>query len=104
MPRKVRLALTVDNRKEFAEFKQIESRTGLKVFFADPYAPWQRGCNENTNGLLRQYFPKATDFKSVSKSDLETVTKRINHRPRKCLGYQTPHEVLFKALRGALLS
>jgi len=102
IPRVRRHTLTADNGKEFAQFKQIEKKTGLTVFFADPYAPWQRGTNENTNGLLRQFFPKGCDFNAVSDSVLAKVTKSINHRPRKCLDYQTPHEVFFKISRGAL--
>jgi transposase, IS30 family len=102
IPRACRHTLTVDNGKEFARFKRIESQTGLDVFFADPYAAWQRGTNENTNGLLRQYFPKGTNFRSVSDEDLETATRLLNHRPRKCLADQTPHEVFMLARRGAL--
>jgi len=102
IPRACRHTLTVDNGKEFARFNHIETKTGLAVFFADPYAAWQRGTNENTNGLLRQYFPKGTNFTSVSDEDLETATRLLNHRPRKCLDYQTPHEVFMQARRGAL--
>lgn len=102
IPRSRRCTLTVDNGKEFARFKQIEEKTGLTVYFADPYSAWQRGANENTNGLLRQYFPKGCDFTAVSKHDLATATREINHRPRKCLDYRTPHEVFFEAARGAL--
>ena len=102
IPRAWRHTMTADNGKEFAAFKRIESKTGLTVFFADPYAPWKRGANENANGLLRQYFPKGHDFRGVSAEDLAKATKSINHRPRKCLGYRTPHEVLMNAPRGAL--
>lgn len=104
IPRHCRLTLTADNGKEFAQFKRIEEKTGLAVFFADPYAAWQRGTNENTNGLLRQFFPKGCDFKAVSDKHLAKATAALNHRPRKCLAYQTPHEVLSLAKRGALLS
>jgi len=102
MPRRLRHTLTVDNGKEFSQFKEIEAKTGLAVYFADPYAAWQRGTNENTNGLLRYYFPKGTDFRKISEKDLALVVKRLNNRPRKCLNYQTPHEVFSQALRGAL--
>jgi IS30 family transposase len=98
----LRQTLTVDNGKEFARFKEIEIKTGLSVYFADPYAAWQRGCNENTNGLLRRYFPKGCDFLNVTDEDLASVVKKLNHRPRKCLGYQSPHEVFMLAERGAL--
>jgi IS30 family transposase len=103
-PRILRQTLTVDNGKEFSNFKELEKRTGLKVYFADPYAAWQRGTNENTNGLLRQYFPKGTDFRTISDKDVAIVVKKLNNRPRKCLNYQTPHEVFSQALRGALRS
>lgn len=102
VPRLLRKTLTVDNGKEFAGFKTIEQRTGMNVYFADPYSAWQRGCNENTNGLLRQYFPKGTDLSTLSRSELASAVKRLNHRPRKCLGYQSPHEVFTAAIRGAL--
>lgn len=102
VPRQARKTLTLDNGKEFADFKNIERHTGLTVFFADPYAAWQRGTNENTNGLLRQYLPKKSDFRSLSCVELAAVTKKLNHRPRKCLGYRSPHEVFHTALNGAL--
>ena len=102
VPRELRKTLTVDNGKEFARFKDIENKTGLTVYFADPYAAWQRGCNENTNGLLRRYFPKGCNFSAVSDAELAIAVKKLNHRPRKCLDYQTPHEVFLQAKRGAL--
>ena len=102
IPKKMRKTLTVDNGKEFSRFKEIENKTGLTVYFADPYSAWQRGTNENTNGLLRQYFPKGIDFKTVSEKDIAFAVKKLNHRPRKCLNYRTPHEVLWKTLSGAL--
>jgi IS30 family transposase len=70
--------------------------------FADPYSVWQRGLNENTNGLIRQYFPKGTNFKDITNKDLALVVKKLNHRPRKSLNYQTLHEVFSSAIRGAL--
>lgn len=102
LPRLMRQTLTVDNGKEFSQFKELESETGLKVYFADPYAAWQRGTNENTNGLLRFYFPKGTDFLAVMEEELHFILEKVNHRPRKCLNYQTPHEVFFENSRGAL--
>lgn len=102
LPRVMRQTLTVDNGSEFSQFKELERKTGLKVFFADPYAAWQRGTNENTNGLLRYYFPKGTDFQKVSEEEIELTVKKVNHRPRKCLNYRTPHEVFFQTSRGAL--
>ena len=102
LPRCMRQTLTVDNGKEFAAFRTIEKQTGVNVYFADPYSAWQRGCNENTNGLLRQYFPKGSDLSGLNRFALASAVKRLNHRPRKCLGYQSPHEVLSTAVRGAL--
>ena len=98
----LRQTLTVDNGKEFSQFKELENQTGLSVYFADPYAAWQRGTNENTNGILRFYFPKGTDFRKVSEKTLESVVGKINNRPRKCLNYRTPHEVMREAENGAL--
>ncbi|MCA1765280.1 MAG: IS30 family transposase [Desulfobulbaceae bacterium] len=102
IPRKMRKTLTVDNGSEFADFKEFERKTGLDIYFAKPYSPWQRGANENTNGLLRQYFPKGTDFKKVTEEDVIKAVKRLNNRPRKCLGYRTPCEIFWKEARGAL--
>lgn len=102
IPKIFRKTLTLDNGKEFAAFKKIEDKTGLDVYFADPYSPWQRGTNENTNGLLRQYLPKGSDLRLISDEQLASVVKKINNRPRKCLNYRTPHEVFFGSLNGAL--
>jgi IS30 family transposase len=98
----MRKTLTVDNGKEFAQFKRLEQKTGLSVYFADPYSAWQRGTNENTNGLLRQYVPKGSDLRKVTRGVLAQAVRKLNHRPRKCLNYQTPHEVFYKAVCGAL--
>ncbi len=102
LPKDLRRTLTVDNGKEFSKFKELEEQTGLVVYFAEPYAAWQRGTNENTNGLLRFYFPKGTDFRRLSEKALARAVHKLNNRPRKCLGYQTPQEVFDKALSGAL--
>lgn len=85
--------ITVDNGSEFAEFKNIEELFDTQVYFADPYSSWQRGLNENTNGLLRQFFPKGIELKQVSEEELEKVIHLLNHRPRKKLGFLTPYEV-----------
>ena len=98
----MRKTLTVDNGKEFSLFKELEDTADLRIYFADPYSAWQRGSNENTNGLLRQYFPKGTNFRNVTKIVLALAVKKLNHRPRKCLKYQTPHEVFYEAISGAL--
>jgi len=95
IPKSKRQTLTVDNGKEFAGFKEMEKTVGLCCYFADPYSSYQRGTNENTNGLLRQFFPKGTDFKKVSDVELDKAVALINNRPRKCLNYRTPNEVLW---------
>ncbi|MCK5606695.1 IS30 family transposase [Candidatus Pacearchaeota archaeon] len=102
IPKIMRKTLTVDNGSEFAQFKKLEQKTGIEIYFAKPYSPWQKGANENTNGLLRQYFPKGFNFKKVREKDVKEAVKRLNNRPRKCLGYRTPHEVFWKEARGAL--
>lgn len=102
IPAVLRHTLTLDNGKEFARFSDIEKDTGLTVYFADPYSAWQRGTNENTNGLLRRYFQKGMDFRTVTEKALAEAVKKLNHRPRKCLGYRTPHEVFQEARRGAV--
>lgn len=102
IPRRMRQTLTLDNGSEFANFKKLEKKTRLTVYFADPYAAWQRGANENSNGLLRQYFPKGYDFRNADDDDIAEAVRRLNHRPRKCLSYRTPHEVFWPMARGAL--
>ena len=91
------LTLTLDNGTEFLGFKELEKAANIKVFFADPHSPWQRGSNENINGLLRFFFPKGTDFTKVSDIQLQAVLQLINNRPRKCLGFLSPYEVLHLA-------
>jgi IS30 family transposase len=93
---------TVDNGSEFAQFKTLEEATNSKVYFADPYSPWQRGLNENTNGLLRRYFPKGCNFHQITHDRIQQVVEKLNHRPRKCLNYRTPYEVFFKTKTVAL--
>ena len=89
------LTLTFDNGKEFAEHVFIARALQAKVYFAHPYHSWERGLNENTNGLLRQYFPKCTNLLNVSHEEVDDAVYALNHRPRKCLGYLTPHEVFY---------
>jgi IS30 family transposase len=89
------LTVTFDNGKEFAEHAFIGRCLGADVYFAHPYCSWERGLNENTNGLLRQYFPKSTNFLRVSHDEVNEAVYQLNHRPRKCLDYRTPHEVFF---------
>lgn len=90
-----RHTLTTDNGTEFAEHKAIETQLGMKIYFAHPYSSWERGTNENTNGLIRQYFPKGMDLKNVSPAQLAHVERKLNNRPRKCLEFQTPSEVFY---------
>jgi len=90
--------LTSDHGKEFADHEQIAQILELKFYFAHPYAAWERGTNENTNGLLRQYFPKNSDFQSVSKKELEQIMTRLNFRPRKTLRFKTPFEVFYHSV------
>ena len=93
-PPALRKTLTLDNGKEFAEHRQLEAEALLKVYFAKPYCAWQRGTNENTNRLIRQFFPKGTNLASIPKHRFTKVQQLLNNRPRKCLGYRTPLEVL----------
>jgi transposase, IS30 family len=97
LPARLRRTATFDNGKEFAEHERLSKRLGMNVYFAQPYCSWQRGTNEHTNGLLRQFLPKGTDLRTVSWQELEHYTKLINDRPRKRLNYRTPAE-LFEPL------
>lgn len=90
--------LTWDRGTELAQHKRITAATGIAVYFADPYSPWQRGSNENTNGLLRQYLPKGTDLHQYTAAQLQAIAAELNDRPRKRLGYHTPREALAKLL------
>lgn len=91
----LRQTITFDNGKEFSEHEALARHLGIDVYFAHPYASWERGTSENTNRLLRQYYPKGTDFAEVSHYDLAQTVESLNQRPRKCLGYKTPSEVFF---------
>jgi IS30 family transposase len=90
--------LTTDNGKEFAEHERIAKTLNADFYFAHPYASWERGANENMNGLIRQFFPKKMRFNSINKMDIAHAMDRLNHRPRKCLGFKTPHEVFMQQL------
>jgi IS30 family transposase len=101
-PAILRKTLTLDNGKEFAEHEQLEVEAGLKIYFAKPYSAWQRGTNENTNGLVRQFFPKGTYLTHISDHQFAKVEHLLNDRPRKRLGYRTPNEVLASRLKGCI--
>jgi len=99
LPKGLKRTLTYDQGHEMAEHKLFTKETDMIVYFAHPSSPWERGTNENTNALLRQYFPKGTDFTKISKSQLKTVQDELNDRPRKTLGWHTPHEKFSELLR-----
>ena len=86
---------TYDNGKEMAEHEQITEELGLKVYFAHPYSSWERGVNENTNGLIRQYFPKDRELTGITRQEVEQAMERLNHRPRNTFGFRTSYEVFF---------
>jgi IS30 family transposase len=96
LPKKLRLSMTYDNGFEMANHKWLTQQTKTTIFFAHPYSSWERGTNENTNGLIRRYFPKGTDFNKVTYQQLREVQDKLNNRPRKVLGYRTPLEILKK--------
>ena len=87
--------LTYDNGREFSEHEQMSAALDAQIYFAHPYSSWERGVNENTDGLIRQYFPKGQDLTAVSWAEIEYVMNQLNHRPRKTLGSRTPYEVFF---------
>ncbi|ELM3618381.1 IS30 family transposase [Aeromonas sobria] len=98
LPRKLRQSLTWDRGMELAKHLEFTANTGVKVYFCDPQSPWQRGTNENTNGLIRQYFPKKTCLAQYSQQELDTVAAQLNSRPRKILKFKTPKEVIEKSV------
>lgn len=103
IPRQFRKTLTYDHGKEMAEHKLFTKETKIQVYFADPYSPWQRGTNENTNGLIRQYFPKGTDFRNVSLLQIQEAERRLNSRPRKVLEFRTPSEKFYQLITNKVL-
>lgn len=104
LPRQMRQSMTYDRGMEMFEHKLFTAKTKMKVYFADPYSPWQRGTNENTNGLVRQYFPKGTDLSLVSRKEIKRAQRLLNGRPRKILGYRTPLESFNSLICDALAS
>jgi len=100
IPVKFKASLTYDRGTEMSQHKLFTKESKIQVYFADPYSPWQRGTNENTNGLIRQYFPKGTDFRDVSLDEIKEAERRLNSRPRKVLEYYTPSERFYELLTG----
>jgi transposase, IS30 family len=87
-------SMTYDNGIEMARHEKITKKTGMKIYFAHPYSSWERGTNENTNGLIRRYFPKGTDFNEITLKQLEYIQEKLNNRPRKIIGFKTPKEIM----------
>jgi len=96
VPKDKKYTATYDNGTTFASYELTERETGIAIYFAYPYHSWERGCNENANGLLRQYFPKSMAFAGISQTEIDHVVSELNHRPRKRLNFLTPHEVFYE--------
>jgi IS30 family transposase len=103
LPKSLAQSMTYDRGKEMTEHKKFTMDTKMKVYFCDPHSPWQRGTNENTNGLIRDFFPKGTDFDKISRKQLLWVQEALNERPRKTLGYDTPKNKMNKLIKEHLL-
>ena len=99
LPAQMKVSMTHDQGREMIQYQLITKETKMKVYFAHPHSPWERGTNENTNGLIRQFFPKGTDFSTVTKKELKYVQDLLNSRPRRTLSYQTPYEKFAELLR-----
>ncbi|NJN78940.1 MAG: IS30 family transposase [Saprospiraceae bacterium] len=97
--KKLRKSMTYDNGIEMAKHQYITQKTGMKIYFAHPYASWERATNENTNGIIRRDLPKGTDFNLISEKQLLMIQNKLNNKPRKIIGYKTPKQVLFSELK-----
>ena len=93
--------ITSDNGLEFAQHQSISKKLGCDYYFCDPYSSWQRGINENINGLIRQYIPKGSSFEHLNKRDIQRIEEKLNHRPRKSLGWKTPYEVFHEKMKAS---
>ena len=102
LPKQMKLTMTYDQGREMAQHKLFTKISGIKVYFAHPRSPWERGTNENTNGLIRQFFPKGTDFKKVSRYEIKKAQNLLNGRPRAALGFQKPYEVFNQLIGSAV--
>lgn len=102
LPPALRQSLTLDNGPEFGQPELLEKAVGVTVYKTEPHSPWQRGCIENLNGLIRQYFPKGTRFDDLTRYQISQVERSLNHRPRKRLNYQTPSEVFLQQCQRAI--
>jgi len=96
IPKEKKLTITYDNGSSFSDYELTERKTGTTIYFAYPYHSWERGCNENANGLLRQFFPKKMAFATITQKDIQKAVKLLNHRPRKRLKFKTPYEVFYE--------
>ncbi len=99
IPEEYLRTITVDNGKEFAGFKEVEKELSVEIYFCAPYSPWEKGSNENFNGILRQFYPKKTDFSNVTKNEIDRVVNLIRNRPRKVLGYFTSKEIFWEKVK-----
>ena len=99
LPKSLKRTITFDNGRENAQHMKLTKALGIRTYFCDPYSSWQKGSVENIIGLIRQYIPKGTDLSTISSKRIQEIQDKLNNRPRKCLGYKTPHQVLSKHLK-----